>query len=38
MSKKTMCNIRDFGDMGEPMVGINVSSNEETELLAPRGW
>ena len=25
-------------DLGEPMVGINVSSLEEKELLAPRGW
>ena len=25
-------------NLGEPMVGINVSSLDETELLAPRGW
>ena len=25
-------------DLGEPMVGINVSSLAEGELLAPRGW
>lgn len=25
-------------DLGEPMVGINVSSIDEKELLAPRGW
>jgi pyridoxal 5'-phosphate synthase pdxS subunit len=25
-------------NLGEPMVGINVSSLEEKELLATRGW
>ena len=25
-------------DLGEPMVGINVSSLDTRELLAPRGW